>query len=418
MTTPSTLGTVLITGGCGFLGSHIVRLLLERSSASTINSKTYSTTASAIHVLDLRITNQISGVRYHTGDLTSPSSVAAVLNAVNPDIVIHTASPVWTSGTAKSLDIMRRVNVDGTRILIDVCRAARVKALVHTSSASVISDTRTDLINADERWLVVRGRMQHEYYSETKAEAEELVLAANARPPVEGALLTTALRPSLLFGEGDAQLIPGLLGAYERGQTGWQFGENENLFDFTYVGNVAHAHLLAAVRLRETWEGVVGGSDGRKGNGKKVQVGGGSQPQEVEDKIDGEAFLITNGAPVYFWDFTRAVWQAYHAQLRSASPLKTPTPANRVTKISFGLAITLATLLGWVYWVLRLGTPKIDVARVRFSCMTRFFRIAKAQSLLGYAPIWELSEGVERTGRWWAARREEEEEQDEGKKQN
>ena len=404
---PTPLGTVLVTGGCGFLGGHIVSRLLE-----------YSSPPPSIHVLDLSTRNEQKGATYHTADLTSPASVRELLEKVRPDVVIHTASPIFTSGTKKSLEIMRKVNVDGTKNMVNESKKAGVKAFVHTSSASVVSDCRTDLINADERWLIIRGGMQREYYAETKAEAEEWVLEQNAPPTnskskeakgdEEGHLLITAIRPAGLFGERDAQTIPGMLGAYHRGQTGWQFGENENLFDWTYVGNVAHAHVIAAARLLETWDAYT--KDGVSEKVKMINVGGGAMPQEVEDRVDGQAFLINNASPIYFWDFARAVWFAYHRHLINSPakpsqgyppplPAAPPKPFPRI--LPFPLMLTLASIAGWIYWALGLGIPKMDAARVRYSCMTRYYNTAKAQAVLGYEPVFELSEAVERTTAWW-----------------
>lgn len=62
----------------------------------------------------------------------------------------------------------KKVNVDGTQCVIEACQKTGVKALVYTSSASVISDNATDLINADERWPVIPPKAQTEYYSQTK----------------------------------------------------------------------------------------------------------------------------------------------------------------------------------------------------------------------------------------------------------
>lgn len=158
--TPQPLGTVLVTGGCGFLGSHIVRLLLERYSAPTTR----------VEVLDLRAANnRQAGATYHEGDLTNATSLRAILNSVKPDAIIHTASPVFRAGGGKAArDLAYNVNVKGTQTLLTEARAAGVKAFVYTSSASVINDTRTDLINADERWSLVRGKLQKDYYSDTK----------------------------------------------------------------------------------------------------------------------------------------------------------------------------------------------------------------------------------------------------------
>jgi sterol-4alpha-carboxylate 3-dehydrogenase (decarboxylating) len=51
---------------------------------------------------------------------------------------------------------------------VEACKQTGVKALVYTSSASVISDSATDLINADERWPIIPPQAQAEYYAQTK----------------------------------------------------------------------------------------------------------------------------------------------------------------------------------------------------------------------------------------------------------
>jgi sterol-4alpha-carboxylate 3-dehydrogenase (decarboxylating) len=94
-----------------------------------------------------------------------------VFRAVKPDLVIHTATPSVLEGNKP---LLYRVNVEGTRTLVQVAGGehgdwgGKCKAFVYTSSSSVVHDTQSDLINVDERWPLIRGRLQQEYYSETK----------------------------------------------------------------------------------------------------------------------------------------------------------------------------------------------------------------------------------------------------------
>lgn len=154
------LGRVLVTGGCGFLGHHIVRLLLRDWTAS-------------VSVIDLRCTRNrrpdSDGVKYFEADITDPDRLVAIFDEVRPDIVIHTASPVPQSDSKVNDGLYKKVNIDGTQSIVDVSRKTGVKAVVYTCSASVASNNVDDLINADERWPVPRGKDQSEYYSETKA---------------------------------------------------------------------------------------------------------------------------------------------------------------------------------------------------------------------------------------------------------
>ncbi|KAI9798845.1 MAG: hypothetical protein M1825_004968 [Sarcosagium campestre] len=372
----SSLGSVLVVGGCGFLGHHIVSLLISAGNVSKVS------------VLDLRTTRNrqphSAQVAYYDGDITSPESIEPVFAAAKPDVVIHTASPVMVGDI--SHELMQRVNVEGTRNLLAASASHGVSAFVFTSSASVISDNVADLINADERWPVVPARLQDLYYSETKATAEALVLESNRTN--NNKLLTVALRPAGIFGEGDAQMIPGMMGAYTAGRTRVQLGDNDNLFDFTYVGNVAHAHLLAAAALVQT----------------AALLGRDVSPLDNE-RVDGEAFFITNTTPVYFWDFTRAVW---------AAAGDTTDPRTDVWTLPRGLGLTLAAAAEWAAKAMG-KKPAFVRNQVRYSCMTRYYNTLKAESRLGYKPVVGLSEGVRRSVKWWKeVEAEKEEEQKRG----
>lgn len=153
------LGRVMVIGGCGFLGHHIVNLLV-RDYAATVS------------VVDLRCTRnrrpESDGVRYLDADITDAAKLVSIFDDVRPDVVIHTASPVPHSDSKVGDDLYTKVNINGTQTIVEACRKTGVKALVYTSSASVISDNVHDLINADERWPTLRGKDQTEYYSETK----------------------------------------------------------------------------------------------------------------------------------------------------------------------------------------------------------------------------------------------------------
>jgi sterol-4alpha-carboxylate 3-dehydrogenase (decarboxylating) len=120
-------------------------------------------------VVDLRTTrNRLEGggVSYFDCDITSPEALNGVFAQVKPDVVIHTASPPLLQTS-----LMKKVNVDGTKAIIEACQRFGVRALVYTSSASIISDNKNDLVNADEQWPIITGKLQTEYYSQTKVRA-------------------------------------------------------------------------------------------------------------------------------------------------------------------------------------------------------------------------------------------------------
>lgn len=183
------LGNVLVVGGCGFLGWHIVDHLLNFPSETDPSvalpkiegdaqfdvpnlKDRYPQCIAKVHVVDLRTTNnRLPGAQYYDGDITSVESMLSVFRTVKPDVVIHTASPSMLEGNKP---LLRKVNVDGTKTLVEVAGGAhgewggKCKAFVYTSSSSVVHDTQSDLINVDEKWPYIRGPQQLEYYSETK----------------------------------------------------------------------------------------------------------------------------------------------------------------------------------------------------------------------------------------------------------
>jgi sterol-4alpha-carboxylate 3-dehydrogenase (decarboxylating) len=191
---PIVLGRVLVVGGCGFLGYHVVDQLLnfpseedlppsnpsfpKTSSKADPASFTFPTLRSRypkyekteVHVLDLRCTrNRLSGATYHDGDLCDPQSLLSIFRAVKPQVVINTASPTYDSPR----DILRKVNIEGTKTLLEVAGGVHgnwggtCKAFVHTSSSSVIHDGISNLRNANETWPLIRPHPV-EYYTETK----------------------------------------------------------------------------------------------------------------------------------------------------------------------------------------------------------------------------------------------------------
>lgn len=323
-----------------------------------------------------------------------------------------------------------KVNVEGTGIVIEACKAAGVPKLVYTSSAGVIYSGRENLINADER--IEYPKVALDAYNETKARAEQLVLEAN-----DDKLLTCALRPSGIFGPGDRQAISGFYSVIKNGQTKFQIGSNENLFDWTYVGNVAHAHLLAADKLDTTYpiDGLheplptvdlsLGHHRIPTSNAHPLGPKVDPTPEDLElarryqsnkydasdlrpvlrsrmdqfaeladqddspgAKVAGQAFFINNCEPVAFWDWTRAVWR----ELGHIPPYTIVLPA--------ALGLILATLAE-LFSKFTGKEPGFTRFRVTFATQQRYYDSERARRLLGYTPIVGVIDGLQRWTSWY-----------------
>jgi sterol-4alpha-carboxylate 3-dehydrogenase (decarboxylating) len=399
------LGTVLVVGGCGFVGSSVVDQLLnfpteDQSSTRTANGSTQNTTKfpssriihsdhsfpslrrrypsynqsnTKVHALDLRCTrNRYPGCTYHEADITSLSALSAVFDKVQPSIVINTASPHFDAHP----DILKKVNIEGTRTLLEAAQSCpSVKAFVHTSSSSVVHDTLSPLHGVDEGWPYVCPNPR-EPYSETKVYAEKDVLAANETG--EQKMLTCAVRPAGIIGEGDmagfAYSVTKTATTAPNWQLQLQLGDGNNLFDLTYVGNVAYGLLCAAYALQET--------------AKRRQEG--KAPILDYEKIDGEAFNVTNAEPAYFWDSARFLWTAYGRNV----------DVEKAWLLSEGWAL----VAGWgseIFAKMSGRKARYNRQTARYSCMVRYFSCEKLRERTGYEPIVGVEEALERTVRWF-----------------
>ncbi|AET40561.1 sterol-4-alpha-carboxylate 3-dehydrogenase (decarboxylating) Ecym_6178 [Eremothecium cymbalariae DBVPG len=341
------IDSVLLVGGAGFLGLH----LIEQFWNLTPRPKIY---VFDVRPLPEKISKQFKfnpqEVTVFQGDLTSSFDVENAIRLSGVKILIHSASPMH----GNTQEIYDKVNVEGTRNLLDISKKNGINIFIYTSSAGVIFNGQ-DIRNADETWPIPDIPMDG--YNETKAIAEKMVLDANAP---HHRFLTVCLRPAGIFGPGDRQLVPGLRQVAKLGQSKFEIGSNNNLFDWTYAGNVADAHVLSAQKLLDA---------------------------STAESISGETFFITNDAPSYFWALARAVWKA----------------DGHVDKRVIVLNRTVAIIAGYLsefFSKLTGKPPGLTPFRVKIVCAYRYHNISKAKKLLGYKPRVDIEEGIRRTLAW------------------
>ena len=325
----------LVTGGCGFVGAAIARALKARGDE--------------VIVLDLAPECPVDGVDYRRVDITDKAAVTEACRGV--DTIIHNASIVHTKQNKQ--DVIWAVNLGGTENMLEAARQNEVPRFIYISSGSVVYEGK-DIENGDES--LPYSSISQAPYADSKIAAEKLALADNGK----GGMATCALRPHVVFGPGDNRFMPNLLARGRKGQLSVQIGRGIWLSDYTYVSNMTDAVLLADEALAK---------DG------------------LHSIAAGQAYFITNGEPMPFWDFIRKV-----AARLGFAPIKYRAPKSLIYAIA-AIKEGIDTLKG--------GTLNAEDGMTRFAirymCTHHYFSIEKARRELGYNPAVSVDEGIERT---------------------
>ena len=296
-------------------------------------------------MLDHRIDPWRSDVRFIRADICDPRAVADAI--AGQAAIFHSASLVHTKHNR--LEQVRAVNIDGTRNILRACQQSGVPRLVYVSSASVVYDG-ADIVDGDESLPYATHFPAP--YAETKRIAEEEVLKASGQHGV----LTCAIRPHVVFGPGDTRLVPAILARAREGKLKFRVGLGEKkLSDFTYVTNVVDAMLAADERLTP-------GSP-----------------------VAGQAYFITNGEPMSFWDFVAHI----------LPPLGHRPPQLAIPR---SIAYAAAAVREAFDTYVRGGTLNAEEGLSRFAIRYitshHYFSHAKATRDLGYVPRVRMPEGI------------------------
>ncbi|XP_068328783.1 3beta-hydroxysteroid-dehydrogenase/decarboxylase-like isoform X2 [Pyrus communis] len=342
----------VVTGGRGFAARHLVQMLIRydlfRVRIADLGSTVDLEPSEENSILAEALST--GRAQYVSLDLRSKSQVLQALQGV--EVVFHMAAP---NSSINNYKLHHSVNVEGTQNVIDACTEFKVKRLIYTSSPSVVFDGIHGIIDGDES--LPYPPKHNDFYSATKAQGEELVIKANG---VKG-LLTCCIRPSSIFGPGDRLLVPSLVVAARAGISKFIIGDGNNIYDFTYVENVAHAHICAERALA---------SEGT-----------------VADKAAGQAYFITNMEPIKFWEFVSLIVEGLgYERPRIKIPAFVVMPIAHMVELTYKLLGPYGMKL-----------PQLTPSRIRLLSCTRSFKCSKAQDRISYTPIVSLQDGLKRT---------------------
>lgn len=215
---------ILITGATGFIGRHLVSRLSEEG---------YSVSATARSEAHAKSLNQ-RGANTAQIDLLLTNDLRSLIGG--HDCVIHCAAHVGLWGP-KSL--YENLNIQLTKRLLEAATQESIRKFIYMSCANVALNDPVPIENATEDILICYQDSLR--YAHSKAQAEQLVLSS-----ASGSLSTIALRPALVWGNGD--MIDRQIGpAADRGQFGW-FGHGRYPYSTCYIGNLCEAILQVLIQ--------------------------------------------------------------------------------------------------------------------------------------------------------------------------
>jgi nucleoside-diphosphate-sugar epimerase len=322
---------VLVTGGTSLLARRTAEALVARGDDVVLLQRNASPT----------------DIEQVLGDVRDADLVLRAVDGC--DAVIHAAAKV---GVVGAWEDYRSINVDGTANVVAAARQHGVSRLVHVSTPSV-AHAGHSLVGAPAS-PAVTGRTDA-HYAESKAIAERLALGA-----ASDALPLVAIRPHLVWGPGDTQLVGRIV---ERARTGRLalVGGGTALIDTTYIDNAASA-LVAAL------DAAVPGA-----------------------ACIGRAYVIANGEP-------RPIRELIEGILRAAGVQVTPR----------SVPLRAATLAGSVVerlWPLR--HPDVEPPLTRFLAeqlgTAHWFDPRPARDDLAWTPTVTIDQGLEHLTAWFAA---------------
>ncbi|MCL1123724.1 NAD-dependent epimerase/dehydratase family protein [Shewanella surugensis] len=350
---------VFVTGAGGFLGRAICERLIAADIPVTGFARGGYPELTAL------------GVNMIQGDITD--KLALMLAMKECDLVFHVASKAGIWGSKQSYF---SANVIGTDNVLEACQQLSIATLVYTSTPSV-TFSGVDEAGIDESAPYADPFLNH--YGESKAIAEQKVLAANATPLAEqGYLSTVALRPHLIWGPRDPHLVPRVIERAQRNKLKL-VGMKDKQVDTLYIANAAYAHLLAALALTQP----------RIRNDIELSSRlTSSQNQTQSIKAAGKAYFISNDEPITMVDMLNRILACKGL----------PEVSQRVPS---SLAYVVGAALELSYRLLRKQNEPIMTRFVARQLSTHhYFDISAAKQDLGYTPLISIDEGMQLLKCW------------------
>jgi nucleoside-diphosphate-sugar epimerase len=315
--------TAFVTGGSGFVGGRLIERLV--AGGWTVRGLARSERSAAVV--------RALGAEAVRGDLSDTASLET--GAAGVDACFHAAAEVSEWGPWERF---QRGNVDGSRNVAEACLRAGARRLVHVGTEAALNHGQP-MVRVDETALLAFGSRAH--YASSKALAENAVLSVGRR-----GLEVVVIRPRLVWGPGDATVLPALVAAVRAGRFAW-IGSARHLTSTAHVDNVVHGLLLGAERGRP-----------------------------------GGVYFVTDGPDIEFREFVTR-WLATAGV--EAPDRELPPPVARA----------LAAAGEWAWRTFPLpGAPPLTRLALWLSSVECTVDDSRARAELGYAPVITREQGL------------------------
>ena len=326
---------ILVTGGLGFVGRALVQKLLSQGHEVHAVGRTPNPPKNKL----------VHGLNYHNYDLTNHPLVLPWLKGT--EAVFHVAAKAGIGG---EYEAYRQANLIATENLLNASLEHGVAKFIYTSTPSVTFSTNP--IRGGDETLPYSKEIFSPYAS-TKALAEKAVLAKHNPKGMR----TIALRPHLIWGEGDPHLLPRVISRHRAGKLKI-VGDGKNLVDLTHLDNVIHAHLCALNSMTNNSE------------------------------LGGRAYFIGQNEPVPLWKWLNEIF----AELGLPCLKKS---------VSYRIAFFIGHIIENTWKVLGLNS---DPPMTRFVASQlahdHWFSCRAAERDLGYQPLIDMKDALHKTLPW------------------
>ncbi len=316
-----------VTGASGFTGGYLCDALIKEGYSLTALVRSSSHT----ELLKAR------GVTLVEGDLAEPDSIKGKIRDM--DLVFHIAALYRQEGVSK--DMFTRVNVGGTRVMLEESAAAGVKRFVHCSTVGVQGEIKNPPATEDAPYNPA------DHYQVSKLEGEKLALSYFRDKKIDGVVV----RPVGIYGPGDTRFLKLFRHIY-RGKFK-MIGKGKVLYHLTFVEDLVQGIILA-----------------------------GQSP-----KAPGQIYTLAGSEYLPLEKLVRLIAEIL---------------GKKISRIHIPLAPVYAAafLCEKLCRSLRVEPP-LYRRRLDFFTKDRAFDISRAKRDLGYAPKVSLKEGLTRTALWY-----------------